>query len=316
VPLAEAMETLAQNTPADNINGVVNTPPAGNNGPGGGGPGGPGGGGGGGGGFRRSPTAQWHLAFFTGPSSSQVKEEIRSFQEGDSSDDTKIYSYPTPLQMLATDEGMPAADPRAQVWTGYKAPPPPPPPAAGDDGQVMASDQTPPEPPSNAQDYLQILAQNADIWIMSPSSWVPNVSGPPSAGSSISSAVKRLVGSAHGAVTQAFVLYARPPGPPRDGGGGNRGFGGGDNGWATMEDRMRNAINGLPEDARPQAIEQLNQEVAFQKQVRAAPFDQRRNMMRAHFMNRFSQLNWRLSPQKRAQRYQQMVSNRQAVRGQ
>ncbi len=79
---------------------------------------------------------------------------------------------------------------------------------------------------------------------------------------------------------------------------------------------MRNAINGLPAEDRPDALNQLNQEIAFQKQVRAAPPEQRRDMMRSHYSARIGAMdNWRRSPESRAQMYQHAVSNRQAVRG-
>lgn len=295
VPLAEAMESLAANIPPPENTG---------GGPPGGGGGGPRGGGGGG--------AQWKLAFFTAPTSAGVKEEIRAFQGGGvADDDTKIYSFPTPLQMLSSDSGMPAADPRLQIWPGLKTPAAAPVPAAGDSSQDSQSQQG---PPSTAQDYLQALAQSADIWIMAPSSWEPKISGPPSSGSLIGHAVKSLVGSANGAMEQAFILYTRPPGQ-RGGGGGRRGFAGGDTGWSTMEDRMRNAINGLPAAVRADANDQLTQEVNFQKQVRAAPPEQRRDMMRQHFMNRLGANDWRRSPERRAQMYQRAVANRQSVRG-
>ncbi len=79
---------------------------------------------------------------------------------------------------------------------------------------------------------------------------------------------------------------------------------------------MRNAINGLPADARPAALSQLAQEVTFQQQVRNAPPEQRREMMRQHFMNRMGANDWRRSPEKRAQMYERAVSNRVASRGQ
>jgi hypothetical protein len=288
VPLAEAMESLAVNV----------TGPDGRGG------------------------AQWKLGFFVAPSSSQVKQEIRSFQAGATDDDTKIYSYQTPLQMLASDSDMPAADPRLQTWPGYKAPPAPPPPNPADnqqDGDANAAPPAPPPPPpdpTTVQDYLQALARQSDIWIMTPGSWEPNVSAP-APSPSIIRAVKNLVSSARGSVTQAIILRARGQGgrggPGR---GGGRGFAGGDTGWSTMEDRMRNAINGLPVDARPAALDQLTKEVAFQQQVRAAPRDQRRAMMRQHMMDHMGANDWRRSPEKRAQMYARVVSNRQAARGQ
>jgi hypothetical protein len=241
-----------------------------------------------------------------------VKEEIRAFQSGGEDDETKVYSYPTPLQMLASDSGMPAADPRLQVWPGWKAPPPPPPAAADDSGNNANAD--PPAPPSTVQDYLNAMAQSADIWIMSPSTWDPKVSSAPSKGSSIADAVRSVVGRAHGSVEQALILTVRMPGR-RGGGGGGRGFVGGDTGWSYMQDRMRNAINGLPADARADATNQLNQEVDFRRSVQAAPPEQRGQMMRAHFQGRGMD-NWRRSPEMRAQMYSRVVANRQAARGQ
>jgi hypothetical protein len=285
VPLAEAMESLAANV----------TGPDGRGG------------------------AQWKLGFFVAPSSAEVQQEIRSFEAAVTDDDTKIYSYNTPLQMLASDSEMPAADPRLQVWPGYKAPPPPPapPPQNQDDGSAgQAPTPPPPAPdPTTVQDYLKALAREADIWIMAPGSWEPNVSAPAPT-SSIIHAVKSLVSSAHGSVKYAIILRARGGGGRGGPPGGGRGFAGGDTGWSSMEDRMTNAINGLPADARPAALAQLKQEMAFQQQVRNAPPDQRRAMMRQHFMNRMGANDWRRSPEKRAQMYARVVSNRVASRGQ
>jgi hypothetical protein len=253
---------------------------------------------------------QWKLGFFAAPNSAGVKQEIRAFQAGGADDDSKIYSYQTPLQMLAdTDaDGLPAADPRLQSWPGYHPPaaPPPPPPSA--DGQPDATPPAPPPPPSNVQDYLQALAEEADIFVMAPASWSPNVAAP-APNSSIIHAVKNLVGSAHGSVQQAIVLRSRA----RRSSGGQHNFAGGDTGWAYMEDRMQNAINGLPADVRPQATAQLAQETKFQKDLQAVPPEQRGPMMMQHFMKRMGQNNWRRSPDKRAAMYSRAVSNRQAA---
>jgi hypothetical protein len=280
VPLAEAMETLVANLP----NG-----------------------------------GQWKLGFFAAPSSSAVKNEISAFQSGNLGDDAKIFSFPTPLQMLDTDSEMPAADPRLQTWPGMQAPPPAPAPTAVADNSgnnpqtpAPAAPADPPGPPT-VQDYFTAFAQGADIWIVAPGSWTPVVSKAPAPSSSIISAVENLVSTAHGSVQQAIILQARGrrQGGPRGGGGG-----GGDTGWVMTEDRIKNAINGLPEEARPQALAQLNAEVSFMKDVQAAPADQRRAMMRDHFTKRMGNNNWRRSPEKRAQRYSNAVSNRISARGQ
>jgi hypothetical protein len=265
---------------------------------------------------------QWHLGFFAAPTSAGVKQEILAFQSGNVGDDTKTYSYPTPMALLSSgsdDNDLPASDPYKQVWPGYHAPPAPPVPPA-DPNNPTASAQpapTPDAPPTTLQDYLKAVAREADVWIMAPGSWAPTVPAP-SANSSISHAVKSLVGSAHGAVQQAIVLRGRQQRRGPGGGGGQRGggFGGGDTGWASMEDRMRNVINGLPSDVQPGATAQLEQEIKFQQDVQAAPPDQRMTMMRQHFQNRMGQNNWRRSPDKRAQMYQRAVSNRQTARGQ
>jgi hypothetical protein len=262
---------------------------------------------------------QWNLGFFAAPTSAGVKQEIAAFQSNSTGDETKTYSYPTPMGILAagTEDGdMPASNPYRQVWPGYHAPTPPPAPAAdtnSPDGQAPAP-AAPPAPPSTLQDYLQAVAQEANVWIMAPIAWAPNVSAP-AANTSITHAVRSLVGNAHGAVQQAIVLRGRQRRGP-GGGGGQRGFAGGDFGWSYMEDRMNNAINGLPADAQPAAKAQLATEVKFQQAVQAAPADQKMDMMRQHFMSRLGQNNWRRSPAKRAQMYQRAVSNRQAARGQ
>jgi hypothetical protein len=321
VPLPEAMATLCANiTRPDNgeahppggvaADGGAGRPPGGGA-PGGGGPG-EGGGRRNGGGFGGG--AQWKLGFFAAPTSAQVKDEIRNFQSSNLGDEAKIFSYPTPLDMLAGDSDMPSvADPRLQAWPGYKAPPPPVAPVADNSGDGSpAPPADPPAPPSTVQDYLNALAQESDIWIVAPASWEAHVAAAPSPSASIIRAVKSLVGSAHGSVQEAIILTSR-----RGGGGGQRGggFGGGDTGWAYTEDRIRNAIGGLPPEDRPAALNQLTAEVKFMHDVQAAPADQRRDMMRKHFMNRMGNNDFRRSPEKRAQRYARAVSNRQTATG-
>jgi len=86
---------------------------------------------------------------------------------------------------------------------------------------------------------------------------------------------------------------------------------------SMMEDRMDNAINGLPASARPAAREQLQTEVQFQKEVRQAPRERRREMWRQHMLDRRmgNDNSWRRSPEKRAQMYTRVVSNRMAAQG-
>jgi len=289
VPLPEAMETLSVNVDD--------------------------GGGGRGGG------AQWHLGFFVAPSSAAVKEEIRTFTEGaDTTDDTHVYSFPTPLNMI-TDDTMPVADPRNQVWPGLKMPPAPSAPPA--DGAPGATDPTaaapapaPEQPPTSVQGYLRAFARQADVWIMAPAAWDPPVQHAPPPSGSIIAAIRHFVGSAHGSVREAIVLRGRPPrvagSQPR--GGGNRG-GGFD--MSMMEDRIDNAINGLPPEVQPAARANLAQEKQFQKELANLPPDQRFAQMRKHMMDRRmdNDNNWRRSPQKRAQMYSRMTQNRIAATG-
>lgn len=332
VPLAEAMDTLAVNIvggPGNGGPGGANngTPPPGGQGgvaaetppnaPGAnrpdGGAGGRRGGGRGG--------AQWGLAFFVAPSQGAAKAEIHSFQEGGTDDNAKVFHYPTPLQLLAGDYDLPSADPRLQAWPGIKASPPPAPapdpnaPSPSADNAAASDMATPAIDPTSLQAYLQALARGADIWIMTPSAWNPAVSSPPAPNSSIIGAVKNLVGRAHGSVIQGIVLRTGRGG---GGGGGMRGFAGGDDtGWSEMTDRMRNAIGGLPEEARSEALNQLQQEDNFHKDVMAAPQEQRQQMLRQHMMDKMvDNNNWKkMTPEKRAQRYQRMVANRIAAKG-
>jgi len=348
VPLAEAMETLAANIdrpPRDNNGGpsggappvAGGAPPpveggaAGNppgapagqptaaaGGPGAGGPPGGGRGGRGGGGFGGG--ASWNLGFFVASTAAQVKAEIQAFEAGTPDDDTRVYTYPTNLNFLATDTEMPASDPRLQTWPGYKAPDlsaaPPAPPAA--DGQAASA--TPPvDAKPTVQTYLQAFAESSNIWIMTPGSWATEVATPPPANSSIIKAVKNFVGNSHGAVTQAIILRS---GRGARGGGNfvnNRGGGGGGGPFGfnmdSMAARANNAINGLPEDARESARAQLQQEVDFFKTVQAAPDADKMKMVQDHMMAKMANANSRFSPEKRAQRYARAVSARQAVRG-
>ncbi len=314
VPLAEAMESLAANVDGRPVGadrprdgGPGGTPPPPDGAPPGGGPGGgrPGRGGG----------AQWNLAFFVAPTSAQVKAEIQAFQSGSTDEDTKVYSYPTPFQFIASDSDMPAADPRLQKWPGYKAPDPAATPPPAPDGQAAPTTPAPDATPT-VQTYLQAFAESSNVWIMAPGSWAPPVSSPPPPSSSIIHAIKNFISSSHGAVTQAIVL--RVGRGARGGGNFARGGGGGFGGdMEAMADRMRNAINGLPEDARAGALDQLNQEVQFFQTVQAAPPDQRPQMIRDHMMAKMANdpRMARMSPEKRAQRYARAVANREAVRG-
>jgi hypothetical protein len=336
VPLAEAMETLAANVsgPANGADQQDGNPP-GNAGAGGrpgaganptanGGagapPGGPGGarGGRGGGGFGGGG-ATWNLAFFVAPTSGQVKDEIRAFQAGDTDDDTKVYTFPTPLQMVSSDEDMPASDPRRQSWPGVKPVDPSATPPTSDAQTNSATGNGPgghADPAADAaptvQTYLQALAQSANIWIMTPGSWAPPVSSAPAANSSIISAVKNLVASAHGAVTEVIVLRVG-----RGARGTPGGRGGGFANQEAMFDRMSNAISGLPEEAQTAARSQLDQEAKFFKDVRNASPDQQRQMIRDHLMSKIGNGDRmeRMSPQKRAARFQRIVANRMAAQG-
>lgn len=342
VSLAEAMETLAANVdlppPPDNGDGVppnqdrparsrdlAAVPPGTGGSPGGPsatGPGGPRGGRGGGLGGGRS--AQWNLAFFVAPTSAQVKQEIRDFEMSSPDDGSKVYTYGTQMQLVATDSTTTAPDPLLQAWPGVKpvdksASPTPTPPAAPIDAQ--ASDATPTQtgndpadPPATptVQTYLQAFAESANIWIMAPGSWTPEVSSPPPPNSSIITALKNLVSRSHGAVTQALVLRAGRGGAR---GGNPGGFAGNDDAWA---DRMRNAINGLPPDQRPDALEQLTQEVQFRKNLQSVPPEQRRQKMSQHMMEKmlYGERLSRLSPAKRALVYQRMIALRTAAKAQ
>jgi hypothetical protein len=258
--------------------------------------------------------AQWKLGFFAAPSSGQVKDEIRSFQEGGKDDDLKIYSYPTPMQMLAGEDDLPVADPRLQAWLGVKAPSTPTPAPPPTDGSAPATASDPAAAPEETN-YLRDFARGADIWILAPTSWTPTTPAPPAPESSISSAVKRFVGNVHGSVTEALVLQKREP----RGQGGRRGggFAGGDFNWDATADRLRNAINGLPPDARAGALDQLDQETKFHIDLAAAPPDKRGDMMRQHMMAKMmnGDPTKRMSPEKRAQRFARAVANRQAAMG-
>jgi hypothetical protein len=324
VPLAEAMETLAANVdvppPTDDDgtrprrnrpDGVAGAPNS-NSPPNGGAPGGPPGGGGRGGGFGRA--AQWNLAFFAAPTSAQVKQEISEFQTSDPNTDAKVYTYNTQLQLISSDDTSTAPDPRSQAWPGVKPVDPSATPAVaqanstapGQDG--TAATDPPVDTPPTVQTYFQSLAEAANIWIMAPGSWAPEVANPPPANSSIVSAVEKLVSNSRGVVTEALVL--------RTGRGGPRGGDaspGNDDAWA---DRMRNAINGLPPDERPDALDHLNQEIQFRKDIQALPPEQRRQKFMQHMMERmiYGQRLSRLSPVKRAQVYQRMLALRAAAK--
>jgi hypothetical protein len=300
VPLAEAMETLSANVdrpPRDNSTASSsgdNSAPAGTAprthhfGP----PGDFGGGG-----------AHWELAFFAAPTSAQVKQEISAFQSGNVGDGIVTYEYPTSLSMLAgsdPDSDLPASDPRRQSWPGLQTPPPPAAPAANasQDGQADPP-PAPPAPPTSITDYLKAIAEQSNVWIMAPAAWDHHATAP-GPRSSIISAIKSLVSSAGGAVEEAIILRG---GHYTHGDDHRHGFSDQDTAW--MEDRERSAIEGLPAEDQPAALESL----------RAAPQDQRMSMMLNHFKDRAGRNFWRQSPQKRAQRYQQAVANRQAARG-
>lgn len=278
----------------------------------GGGPGGggPPGGGGGRGGFDR--TATWNLAFFVAPTSAAVKQEINDFQADNLDPDAKVYNYPTPLQMAATEDQMPAADPRAQNWPGMTpallAPPPAPPTDPNNPNPPATAQADPPDDgPPTLQTYLDAFAKSANIWILVPGSWSKDAPSAPPANSSIISAVKNFVGSMRGAVQEVIVLRVG------HGGRGGRGmFGNMD----VTQERIDNAINGLPDEYQAPVREQLQNDVKALKEIQLATPDQRpqlfRQFMQAH---RGGDNNWRRSPQKRAQMYARLVSNRETAQG-
>jgi hypothetical protein len=300
VPLPEAMETLAVN--------VEEPPPADGTARAG-----RGGGGGGGG-------AQWHLGFFVAPTSEQVKVEERAFTEGTDRDDDSLrtYNFPTPLNMIS-DESTPVADPRRQVWPGVKTAPAPPPnadgtPATGPDGQPLQAEA----PPTSVQGYLRSFAEGADIWIIAPATWDTPVSTAPPPNDSIIAAIRHFVGRAHGNVTEAIILRGREQrvaGGDRPRGGGFRGGGGLNLGM--MEDRVDNAINGLPKSAQPAARAKLADEKQNQKEMATLPVDQRWQRMMTHFiqLRMDGDNSWRRSPEKRAQMFTRLVNNRIAATG-
>jgi hypothetical protein len=332
VPLAEAMESLAANVdvppPVPGEDDGTTRPrrdrpggfaaafgggaPGATNAAGftpGGAPGGPGGRGGGGGGFGRR--AEWNLAFFVAPTSAGVKQEISDFQTSDTATDAKVYTYGTQTQLIASDDVTTAPDPHLQSWPGIEAFNAST--AAAVPQTNLAADTppagTPTDPPADSpptvQTYLQDFAASANIWIMAAGSWTPQVTTPPPANSSIISALKNLVSSSHGAVTQALVLRAGRGGPRPTGNFS-------DGAW---EDRLRNTINGLPADQRPAALDQLTKEVQFRKELQALPPEQRRQKMFQHMMERMLYADRsRLSPEKRARAYQRMVAMRQAAK--
>jgi hypothetical protein len=234
--------------------------------------------------------------------------------------------------MLTTDGDAPVSDPRLQGWPGYKPPQPAPatpPPTPVSDSDLPAAlqpinqQQQPaaanPDAAPTVQTYLQAMAQSANIWIMSSSSWAPPVSSPPSADSSIISAVKDLVGSGHGAVKEVLILRAGRV----MSGQGDRGMRRGGGLWGDMDstiDRMQNALNGLPPDDRADAQGKLDEEVGFFKRMQNAPPDTRFTEIRNHMMTAMADNlggnGWRRSPEQRAQMMQRLVSNRQAAQGQ
>ena len=331
VPLAEAMETLAANVdvpppapgqddgtrprrdPPGSLSGNGASThasgfggPNGGAGPAGGPPGAPGFGRGGGGFGRR---AEWNLAFFVGPTTTQVKQEIRQFEAGDPDIDAKVYTYNSQIQMIADDTVTATPDPHAQAWPGVRPAPAPDPSATA--ANAASGGDAQPDPPANTpptvQTYFADFAQAANIWIMATGSWTPEVARPPVADDSIVRAVKDFVSSEHGVVTEALVLRAGRGGPRGDALAN-------DDAWA---DRTRNAINGLPADQRPAALDHLTQEVAFRKSLQSLPPDERRQKMFQHFAERMLYADRsRLSPEKRAKIYQRMITMRQAAKAQ
>lgn len=299
VPLPEAMETLTAN--------VEYPPPPGSATA----PGATGGGGMRGGGFGG---AQWHLGFFVGPTSGEVKSEIRTFlNDADRDDDSlKTYSYGAPVAMLG-DEASSVPDPRKQVWPGLKMPSAP----AIDPASLFGGAAPAPEtPPDSVQGYLRAFARQSDIWIMAPASWDPPVKNAPPASDSLISALRRFVSRANGSVTEGIILRGRPPrAVAQNRGGGFRGGGGFDLGM--MEDRVENAINGLPPEAQPAARAKVADEKQRMKEWSHLPPDQMMQAMRTHFMEmRMNGDNsWRRSPEKRAKMYSRLVSNRMAATG-
>jgi hypothetical protein len=84
-----------------------------------------------------------------------------------------------------------------------------------------------------------------------------------------------------------------------------------------MEDRVDNAINGLPKSEQPAARTKLADEKQNQKEMATLPFEERRQRMMTHFieLRMNGDNNWRRSPEKRAQMFTRLVNNRIAATG-
>jgi hypothetical protein len=265
--------------------------------------------------------AHWTVGFFVGPTSVEVKQEIAQFQANQLPDDTKTYNFPSSLQMITDDGDAPAPDPRRETWPGIDALKPDPAVQAAQANLAPGGDPSAPAPdgpPTSVQGYLKAFAELSDAYIVAPGSWDPLVAKAPEPNSSIARAIKSFVGEMHGAVAQAIILRARGGHHDHGPGGGFHGGGmlGGDMDWGTMEARMSNAINGLPEDQQAGARAQLAAEKTFWLNVEAAAPDQRLPMIMAHMASKMGNRdNWRRSPDKRAQMYQRTVSARMAATG-
>ena len=240
--------------------------------------------------------------FFVAPTSSAVKAEIRAFQEGTVDDDARgLLIIPPHLQMVVTEDDLrrrrstgsiveaainrlhpsPLRFPIRQRQTGgwsiqlllaaRLAPAPPPPPTVHylPEGLCQGSEHL-----DHGSDYMgsagfrsaagQLLHYQRGKKSGGPHGWICHAGVCPAGG----------LGAAWRQLTITLTDLTN----------------GDMNNLEAMGDRIRNAIDGLPEDARADALNQLDQEIKFFKDVRNAPEDQQMQMVSSHIQDKLDRI--------------------------
>jgi hypothetical protein len=216
--------------------------------------------------------SRWQLAYYVGPDKGTVAGALANFTAGQKNDGW--HRLFVPLQPTG-DEPDVLPDPRKDPWT-----------------VKTISDST-------LQGYLKEAAKNVAATFYVPENFNPTVK-PPKSGS-ISSALPKLVSSAHGKYEEVFLLQGserradRGEGRDRGGDDGEPRFAGnfGDGGRGgrglfdrnAMEERFQNEINKLPKSERDAAAAEHEERKKF--------FDSLKDM----------------TPEQRAAAFQQMLSD-------
>jgi hypothetical protein len=259
----------------------------------------------------------WSVVYVAGPSKADVAAGVAEVKSGERNSDFRAFGFGRfgGFGGGMLDSGDTVIDPRRVSWKVSVA----------DDGQL--------------QSYLEQFSIKTGAGAMVPASWNPAVPKPPGGGKA-ASAIRSLVGRAHGQVKELFVLRVSDREEVADRGSGDRrggneqraegGFGGAGGGGPRrefhpewMEERAMASIEQLPAAEREQAKKDFQDMRDFFQKIRSLPEDQRRAEMEKFFnnpavqdrmMERMMTRDAKRSPEKRADRFRRYVERKQQMK--